>query len=416
MATENVNGIYSQQAHAPDPKAPDVSKEEVGWYFVERYYNTLSKSPDKLHLFFGKASQFVAGVEEEKVQVSIGQRSIDERIRELDYQDCKVRITNVDTQASVDNIVVQVIGEMSNQSAPQRKFVQTFVLAPQTNGWFVLNDIFRYILEDAEEVDVPEAATASAESKDAVVDEAEKPVESNVTLPLDAKQVSEELEEVTHEEEVAETNGVSEEPEVPEISEPVNETAFDNSAVAVEAPVVEKPAEPTPTPVPEQTKAAPKAAAPASPAKPSAPKTWAQLAAARNAGLAAGAPAPAAAAAAAQPAKPSATSATKSAPTATPAAPASLTAQSNTPVRQPSPASSNQEGSTGGWQTADHNRNKSRSGPTLDGQGRVRAYVKNVYAHVDEKELKERLSKFGELVYFDIARAKVSPLHSQTRF
>ncbi|KAK7414912.1 hypothetical protein QQX98_006333, partial [Neonectria punicea] len=27
----------------------NLSKDEVGWYFVEQYYTTLSKSPEKLH-------------------------------------------------------------------------------------------------------------------------------------------------------------------------------------------------------------------------------------------------------------------------------------------------------------------------------------------------------------------------------
>lgn len=47
--------------------------------------------------------------------------------------------------------MVQVIGEISNKAAAHRKFVQTFVLAEQPKGYFVLNDIFRYILEDEEE-------------------------------------------------------------------------------------------------------------------------------------------------------------------------------------------------------------------------------------------------------------------------
>jgi hypothetical protein len=28
----------------------ELSKEEVGWYFVEQYYKTLNKSPEKLHV------------------------------------------------------------------------------------------------------------------------------------------------------------------------------------------------------------------------------------------------------------------------------------------------------------------------------------------------------------------------------
>ena len=29
-----------------------VPKDEVGWYFVEQYYTTLSQSPEKLHVCF----------------------------------------------------------------------------------------------------------------------------------------------------------------------------------------------------------------------------------------------------------------------------------------------------------------------------------------------------------------------------
>lgn len=47
---------YNASAAAINPAAnasasdPDLSKDEVGWYFVEQYYTTLSKSPEKLHV------------------------------------------------------------------------------------------------------------------------------------------------------------------------------------------------------------------------------------------------------------------------------------------------------------------------------------------------------------------------------
>ena len=64
MAT---NGSFAQQeqykaadsAAATAPATADgsvaagnsnLSKDEVGWYFVEQYYTTLSKSPEKLHV------------------------------------------------------------------------------------------------------------------------------------------------------------------------------------------------------------------------------------------------------------------------------------------------------------------------------------------------------------------------------
>jgi hypothetical protein len=73
-------------------------------------------------------------------------------MKELDIQDCKVRVLNVDSQASFESIVVQVIGEMSNKSEPHHRFVQTFVLATQQNGYYVLNDIFRYLNDDEDEI------------------------------------------------------------------------------------------------------------------------------------------------------------------------------------------------------------------------------------------------------------------------
>lgn len=68
----------------------------------------------------------------------------------IGFQDCKVFIHSVDAQASAaGGIILQVIGEMSNRGEGWRKFVQTFFLAEQPNGYFVLNDIFRFLKEEA---------------------------------------------------------------------------------------------------------------------------------------------------------------------------------------------------------------------------------------------------------------------------
>lgn len=59
MAT-NGNGIHQEQyGAAPQADAPSTtdpsasashSKDEVGWYFVQQYYTTLSKNTSKLHV------------------------------------------------------------------------------------------------------------------------------------------------------------------------------------------------------------------------------------------------------------------------------------------------------------------------------------------------------------------------------
>lgn len=90
----------------------------------------------------------------------------------LGFEDCKVYISNVDSQSSAEGgIIVQVIGEMSNSGRPWRKFAQTFFLAEQPNGFFVLNDIFRNIKEEGDDEDehqAPAAQPATASAHDVV--------------------------------------------------------------------------------------------------------------------------------------------------------------------------------------------------------------------------------------------------------
>jgi hypothetical protein len=60
-------------------------------------------------------------------------------------------LSSVDSLASSGGgIVIQVLGELSNRDEPSQKFAETFFLAEQPNGYFVLNDIFRYLKEDVE--------------------------------------------------------------------------------------------------------------------------------------------------------------------------------------------------------------------------------------------------------------------------
>ena len=55
-------------------------------------------------------------------------------------------VVQVDSHETLANgVVVQVSGELSNNGEPMRRFMQTFVLAPQSpKKYYVHNDIFRY--------------------------------------------------------------------------------------------------------------------------------------------------------------------------------------------------------------------------------------------------------------------------------
>ncbi|KAF2022046.1 hypothetical protein BU24DRAFT_36404 [Aaosphaeria arxii CBS 175.79] len=418
-ANSNNSAGYNaaQQAPSSGASTSEIPKEEVAWYFVEQYYTTLSKSPDRLYLFYNKRSQFVSGTEEDKVQVCIGQKPINDRIKELDYQDTKVRVTNVDSQSSDANIVIQVIGEISNKGQPHKRFVQTFVLAEQTNGYFVLNDIFRYLAEEPEEEEEQvqqESAGIQEPAPTTTVSQGEQPTggEEVARSEEDLTKVDHKLEEAANADAGKEASAPSaavngtETPETEEVAQAEDAPAAavvaaveEPAAKEPEVPAVEealeqeKPKDPAPTPAPAPAKAA---ATPAAPPKPAAPRTWASLAASAHK--------------VATPAVPAVAMPQASAPkgvASAPAQPLAVPAQQSAPAREPSPA--NSQGEATGWQTATgHKKEQSRvqNQPAASDAENKRAYIKNVYSQVEDESLKQAMSKFGEVVYIDISRQK----------
>jgi hypothetical protein len=351
----------------------------------------------------------------------ISTQAIQERIKEMDFQDSKVRISNVDSQGSEQNIVIQVIGEIANKGEESKKFVQTFVLAQQPSGYFVLNDILRYIDEDQEEVAEPAAEAAEEPTAPAEVpaaDEAEaepevaadeKAAPEQEPAQLDTTVVTQKLEEAAVEAPVA-----AEEPAVePAVEAPepahteqaqtqpdVEKTVEEIAEEEVKKP--EEPKDPSPTPAvaPATRVAAPAPAQPEKPKEPPKPMSWASRVAAAAGTARPVAPIPKAATppAAAQPRAPVPAPAQQPAPAAQQAQPAESSAVAPTPKDQGNE-----------WQTAETKR-QSRTQPAsvapAEKEGTM-AYIKYVTAKVRDEDLKAALSAFGELAYFDINRTKV---------
>ncbi|KAF1991928.1 hypothetical protein K402DRAFT_73977 [Aulographum hederae CBS 113979] len=438
--TSNSNTATSGSSVAPagsSQSSAEISKDEVGWYFVEQYYTTLSKTPEKLFLFYNKRSQSVSGVEEEKTPIAVGQKAINDMIKAHDWQDAKVRVTNVDSQGSDQNIIIQVIGEISNKSATMRRFVQTFVLATQTNGYFVLNDIFRFLAEEPEDANEEELQQNPSAHPSGYQEPTSTAMESEpkrltddkdtVAQDQDANLVDEKLEEDAKTGEVAieatpeetapveKVNGtVAEaepEAEVHKVETPLEltpeksaETSTSGAAVEAEKPTEAEPEAATsaaePTAAPSGPKAAPpKPAAAPVPAKPAAPKSWASL-------VSAGRTAPAVPNVAPTSSTPAASKPTPTAPSQAPGPTDPSNAVSSAPAREATP--DNQQDV--GWQSVggDGNRKQTRGqGQTASSEPRgVRGFVKNVFASVDAQALRTALEKFGEVTYFDISRQK----------
>lgn len=78
-AAVNATSFQPTQSSTPtnapmSDQKTDIPKDEVGWFFVEQYYTTMSRSPEKLPLFYARQSQLVFGTEAESVPVAVGQR------------------------------------------------------------------------------------------------------------------------------------------------------------------------------------------------------------------------------------------------------------------------------------------------------------------------------------------------------
>jgi hypothetical protein len=83
-------------------------------------------------------------------------QEIHKKVMSLDYGDFKAEIKTVDSQDSLmGGVLVMVSGSLSCKSTGNRNFTQSFFLAPQEKGYFVLNDIFRYLDEAPPPVSKP---------------------------------------------------------------------------------------------------------------------------------------------------------------------------------------------------------------------------------------------------------------------
>ncbi|XP_062106490.1 nuclear transport factor 2-like isoform X2 [Humulus lupulus] len=129
---------------ASPPTAP--SAQVVGNAFVEQYYHILHHSPELVFRFY-QDSSVIGRPDSNGIMTSVTtMQGINEKILSLDYKEYKAEIKTADAQKSYkDGVTVLVTGCLTGKDNLKRKFSQSFFLAPQDSGYFVLNDVFRYI-------------------------------------------------------------------------------------------------------------------------------------------------------------------------------------------------------------------------------------------------------------------------------
>ena len=209
----------------------------VGREFVRQYYTLLNQAPDMLHRFYGKNSSYVHGGLDSNgkpADAVYGQKEIHRKVMSQNFTNCHTKIRHVDAHATLnDGVVVQVMGLLSNNNQALRRFMQTFVLAPEgsvANKFYVHNDIFRY----QDEV-FGGFITEPQEESEEEVEEPEERQQTPEVVPDDSgtfydQTVSNDLEEHL-EEAVAEPEP---EPEPEPKQEPVSEVQEEKSEPVLE--------------------------------------------------------------------------------------------------------------------------------------------------------------------------------------
>ncbi|EGZ24021.1 hypothetical protein PHYSODRAFT_481443 [Phytophthora sojae] len=142
----------------PETSAPSSSVHEdevtpspstVGNTFMRQYYHFLAKEPQSLHRFYKAESRWCHGLGSHMEEPIAGQRAINDQILKRGYAGARVDLDagSIDCQNSLGGgVFVLVTGVMTLRSSPVPKpFVQTFFLAVQPKGYFVLNDCLRFL-------------------------------------------------------------------------------------------------------------------------------------------------------------------------------------------------------------------------------------------------------------------------------
>ncbi|KAG6507395.1 hypothetical protein ZIOFF_032738 [Zingiber officinale] len=119
----------------------------VGAYFLKNYYPILQQKPELVHQFYTELSSMVRfdGTDTESAN---GMMQIHRLVMCLNFKGIEIKSAH-SLESWNGGVLVMVSGYVQLEDYSfRRKFVQTFFLAPQEEGYFVLNDIFHFLEEE----------------------------------------------------------------------------------------------------------------------------------------------------------------------------------------------------------------------------------------------------------------------------
>ncbi|KAL3336350.1 hypothetical protein AABB24_032211 [Solanum stoloniferum] len=131
--------------------AAPIGATQVGSYFVQQYYQVLQQQPDYVHQFYTDASSIVR-VDGDSNESASALVQIHALIMSMSFSGIKIKTIN-SLESWNGGVLVVASGSVKLRDINGwRNFVQTFFLAPQEKGYFVLNDVFHFVNEERSEV------------------------------------------------------------------------------------------------------------------------------------------------------------------------------------------------------------------------------------------------------------------------
>eukprot|EP00210_Caulerpa_lentillifera_P003505 g3344.t1 len=135
----------SSTAMTPQTKDALTSSRAVAEQFCHQYYTVFSSYSRYLYRFYDKSSvQSITEIFEDgtsKQEFANTQKAIQDAIARL-FSEARAHYEHVNSQFSQNGgVLIQVSGTLSRKGHKESNFVQSFFLAVQERGFFVLNDI-----------------------------------------------------------------------------------------------------------------------------------------------------------------------------------------------------------------------------------------------------------------------------------
>ncbi|WOL09942.1 G3BP-like protein isoform X2 [Canna indica] len=124
-----------------------VNANQVGTYFVCQYYQILQQQPELIHQFYTNLSSMVRS-DGSATDSAQGMLQIHNLVMCLNFTGIEIKTAQF-LESWNGGVIAMVSGYVQLKDySVRRKFVQTFFLAPQEKGYFVLNDIFHFLEEE----------------------------------------------------------------------------------------------------------------------------------------------------------------------------------------------------------------------------------------------------------------------------